>query len=135
MTVPAPSDLEAARDELAAPEEEQASIRRRIAAAADPTDALLALRKRAGELPAYLFAAQVRVLRLSIADLQRRRDKAPAELPDLEEPWESGRKALEEARQRFAEVERRMRGLRSVAYDANSELQERQLALLLAGRN
>jgi predicted nucleic acid-binding Zn-ribbon protein len=80
---------------------------------------------------------QVRVLRLSIAELERRRDQARSELGDLEESWESARKALEEARQRFAEVERRMLGLRSVAYDATSDLQERQrrLALLLAGRN
>lgn len=132
----AADDLEAARDELDALEQERASIWSRIAAAAEDPDTLLALRKRADALPAYLFAAQVRVLRLSIAALERRRDEAQAELADLGEPWESARKALEEARQRFAEVERRIRTLRSVAYDANSDLQERQrqLALLLAGR-
>lgn len=50
---------------------------------------------------------------------------------------ERARKALEEARQRFAEVERQTRRLRSVAHDASVDLKERQrqLALLLARRN
>ncbi len=129
--------LEAARDELAALEEEQSSIWARIAGATEDPEMLLSLRQRAGELPAFLFASQVKLLRLSVGDLERREQEARDEMERLAGPWEEARQRLEEARQAYAEANREMAAARSTAYNLGQDLAERrrQLALLLTRRH
>ncbi len=126
-------ELEAARDELAALEEEQSSIWARIAGATEDPEMLLSLRQRAGELPAFLFASQVKVLRLSVADLERREQEARDEMERLAGPWEEARQRLEEAKQGFAEANSAIAAARSTAYNVGQDLAERrrQLQLLL----
>ncbi len=130
-------DLEEARDALGELEEEQSSIQQRIAAAVEDPDELLALRRRAIELPAHLYAAQVRVLRSAIADLERREQEARDRMACLAEPWEEARQRLEEAKRAWAEVNTATAGARSVAYNLGQDLAERrrQLALLLTRRH
>lgn len=139
-TQPRPTDaydleVEAER-ELSALLAEQAAIPNDVAEASQVPDPvrIVALRRRADELPSFIFAARAKVLRLQVDRLKSQADAMAAQVPAADKRWQETFRALEAARAAHADATASVEQLRNGVTQATRDIQakERELADLLA---
>jgi chromosome segregation ATPase len=125
------SELQKAQDELAKLTSEQALIPTQIASAAMNGDGklLLKLQARADELPAYLFAAQAKQLKLKVGELEARKVQLHDERAPMFAAVEEAARRVEDAKAELMQAQDQLQFTKSDEFDLNRQIGQTRVQL------